>query len=137
MVDIIEYHGGSVTDDQALIEYERSLESHLPTNERSSDEVIKQRAKIKMLGVALIRRADRGRYGKLMTDLKDQYTLKSDVYPSDITSALHLLENYSSKPSPKRDNNNHQHTEGLQFAQRGEPLPGRNGNFFTNIECYK
>ena len=31
MVDIIEYHGGSVTDDHALIEYERSLEatSHL------------------------------------------------------------------------------------------------------------
>ena len=58
MVDIIEYHGGSVTDDQALIEYERSLESRLPANERSSDEVIKQRAKNKMLGVALIRRAD-------------------------------------------------------------------------------
>ena len=62
MVDIIEYHG-VVTDDQALIEYERSLENHLPTNERSSDEVIKQRAKNKMLGVALIRRADRGDMG--------------------------------------------------------------------------
>ena len=114
-MDIIEYHGGSVTDDQALIEYERSLESHLPTNERSSDEVLQQRAKNNMLGVASIRRADRGRYGKLMTDLKDQYTLKSDVYLSDITSAHNLLENYSSKPGPKRDNNNHQHTEGLQF----------------------
>ena len=83
-----------------------------------------------MLGVALIRRADRGRYGKLMTDLKDQYTLKSDVNPSDITSAHNLLENYSSKPSPKGDNNNNQNTEGIQFAQRGEPLPGRNEFFF-------
>ena len=63
MVDIIGYHGGLVTDDQALIEYERSLESHLPANERSSDEVIKQRAKNKMLGETLIRRADRRRYG--------------------------------------------------------------------------
>ena len=62
-MDIIEYHGGSVTDDQALIEYERSLESHLPTDERSSDKVIKQRAKNKMLRVALIRRADRQRHG--------------------------------------------------------------------------
>ena len=70
MVNIVEYHGGSVTDDQALVEYERSLEAHLPTNERSSDEALKQRAKNKMLGVALIRRADRGRYGKLMTDLR-------------------------------------------------------------------
>ena len=129
-MDIIEYHGGSVTDDQALIEYERSLESHLPTNEWSSDEVIKQRAKNKMLGVALIRRADRGRYGKLMTDLKDQYTLKSDVSPSDITSAHNLLENYSSRPSPKRDNNNHQNTEGLQFTQRGELLASRKGKLF-------
>ena len=71
------------------------------------DEIIKQRAKKKMFVVALIRRTDRGRYGKLMTDLKDQYTLKSNVYPSDITSAHNLLENYSSKPGPKRDNNNH------------------------------
>ena len=83
-----------------------------------------------MLGVALIRRADRGRYGKLMTDLKDQYTLESDVYPSDITSVHILFENYSSKPSPKRNNNNNQNTEGLQFAQRSEPLPGRNGKLF-------
>ena len=72
-----------------------------------------------------------------MTDLKDQYTLKSDVYPSDITSAHHLLENYSSKPGPKRDNNNHQYTESLQFAQRSEPLPGRNGKLFPTIECFK
>ena len=41
MVDIIEYHGGSATDDQALVEYERSLESHLPVNERSPDEALK------------------------------------------------------------------------------------------------
>ena len=37
MVDIIEYHGGSVTDDRALVEYERRLECHLPDNEKSSD----------------------------------------------------------------------------------------------------
>ena len=94
------------------------MESHLPTDDRSSDEVIKQRAKNKMLGVALFRRADRGRYTKLMTDLKDQYTLKSDVYPGDITSAHNLLENYSSKPGPKRDNNNHQHTEAYNMPKR-------------------
>ena len=52
MVDIIEYHGGSVTDDQALVEYERSLENHLPDEDRSSDEALRQRAKNKMLGVA-------------------------------------------------------------------------------------
>ena len=72
MVEVIEYHGGSVADDQALVEYERNLEAHFPTNEKSTEEALKLRAKNKMLGVALIRRADRGRYGKLMTDLKDQ-----------------------------------------------------------------
>ena len=115
----------------------RTLEGRLTDNEKSSNKVLKQRAKNKMLIVALIRRADRGRYGKLMTDLKDQYALKSDVYPSDITSAHNLLENYSSKPGPKRDNNNHQHTEGLQFTQRGETLPGRNGKLFRTVECFK
>ena len=65
MVDIIKYHGGSVTDDQALIEYERSLKSHLPINERSSDEFIKQRAKNKMLGVALTGEQTEGDMGSL------------------------------------------------------------------------
>ena len=137
MVDIIEYHGGSVTDDNALVEYERKLEDGLPIYEKSSNQALKQRAKDKMLGVALIRRADRGRYAKLMTDLKDQYTLKSDVYPSDITSAHNLLENYSSKSNTKRDNNTQQQTEGLQFAQRSDPVPGRNGKIFPTIECFK
>ena len=80
---------------------------------RSTEEVLKQRAKNKMLGVALIRRADRGRYGKLMTDLKDQYTLKSDVYPSDITAAFNLLENSSSKHTVRQDERSQQSTEGL------------------------
>ena len=102
MVDIIEYHTGFITEYKALIEHERKFEEKLPYLEKSSEEVLKQRAKDKMLAVALIRRADRGRYAKLMTDLKDQYTLKSDVYPSDITSAHNMLENYSSKPNPRK-----------------------------------
>ena len=137
MVEVIEYHGGSVTDDQALVKYEKGLEAHLPISQRSSEKTLKKRAKDKMLGVALIRRADRGRYGKLMTDLKDQYTLKSDVYPSDITAAFNLLENYSSKPNTRRDERNQHNTEGLQFAQRSEPIPGRNGKLFQNVECYR
>ena len=96
MVDIIKYHGGSITEDRALFEHEKKLEANLPTTEKSSNETLKQRARDKMLGVTLIRRADRGRYSKLMTDLKDQYTLKSDVYPDDIASVHNMLENYSS-----------------------------------------
>ena len=71
MVDIIEYHGGSVTEDRALFEHEKKLEANLPTTEKSSEETLKQRTRDKMLGVALIRRTDRGRYSKLMTELKD------------------------------------------------------------------
>ena len=116
MVDIIEYHGGSITKDKALIKHERKLEEKLLFKERSSDGTLKQRARDKMLVVALIRRADRGRYAKLITDLKDQCTLKSDVYPSDITSAHNILENYSAKPNPRKNDNDQQNIEGLQFA---------------------
>ena len=96
MVDIIEYHGGSVTEDKALFEHEKKLETNLLTREKSSEETLKQRARDKMLSVALTRRADRGRYSKLMTDLKDQYTLESHVYPDDVASAHNMLGNYSS-----------------------------------------
>ena len=117
MVDIIEYHGDSITEDKALIEHEKKLEEKLPFLERSSEEALKQRARDKMLAVALIRRADRGRYAKLMTDLKDQYTLKSDVYPSDITSAHNMLENYSSKSNPRKNHNDQQNIEGLHLLK--------------------
>ena len=135
MVDIIEYHGGSVTEDRALFEHEKKLEANLPTTEKSSEETLKQRARDKMLGVALIRRADRGRYSKLMTDLKDQYTLKSDVYPDDIASAHNMLENYSSRQ--RKNNNKQQKTEGLQFAQSSEVISGKDGKIFENIQCHK
>ena len=72
-----------------------------------------------------------------MTDLKDQYTLKSDVYPSDITSAHNMLENYSSKSNPQKNNNDQQNTEGLQFAQRNGPVPGKDRKTFAHIECFK
>ena len=135
MVDIIKYHGGSVTEDRALFEHEKKLEANLPTTEKSSEETLKQRARDKMLGVALIRRADRGRYSKLMTDLKDQYTLKSDVYPDDIASAHNMLENYSSQQ--RKNNNEQQKTEGLQFAQSSEVISGKDGKIFENIQCHK
>ena len=61
MVDIIEYHGGSITEDKALIEHEKKLEEKLPYLERSSEEALRQRTRDKTLAVALIRRADRGR----------------------------------------------------------------------------
>ena len=47
MVDIIEYHGGSITEDKALIEHEKKLEEKLPFLERSSVEALKQRARDK------------------------------------------------------------------------------------------
>ena len=104
MVDIIEYHGGSVTEDKALFEHKKKAEANLPTAEKSSEEALKQRAREKVLGVVLIRRADMGRYSKLMTDLKDQYTLKSDVCPSDIASAHKMLIIHPAKEEPTTNN---------------------------------
>ena len=40
IIEVIEYHGGSVTDDQALVNYERDMEAHLPEDESSSEEVL-------------------------------------------------------------------------------------------------
>ena len=72
-----------------------------------------------------------------MTYLKDQYTLKSDMYPTDITNAYNTLENYSSKCNSIRNNNEQQNIEGLQFAQRNEANPGKDWKVFAHVECYK
>ena len=70
-----------------------------------------------------------------MTDLKDQYTLKSDVYPDDIASVHNMLENYSSWQ--RKNNNEQQKTEGLQFAQSSELISGKDGKIFENIQYRK
>ena len=66
----------------------------------------KQETKIlkeKIAAMSIVLNADKKRYAKLQTDLKDHYLMDNDQYPATIAGALKLLNNYSSeKPQTVR-----------------------------------
>ena len=51
-------------------------------------------AKQKHLLVAMLCGADRGKYGKLVEELRNDFTKGGDYYPANLTEAYELLLNY-------------------------------------------
>ena len=71
-------------------------------------------SKKKYLGMALTSGACRKRYGKLLTELQNDYVKGSNNYPGNVVKAYNLLEHY------KRDQTllvQHCGDEGLIFAK--------------------
>jgi hypothetical protein len=63
-------------------------------------------AKQKAYAIAFLQRADKGRYGLLITHIENQFTLGSDQYPTTITGAYNLLIRYVKRPTnTPRDRN--------------------------------
>lgn len=80
-VDTIEHHGGSVVYNPNLAPETNAQGTTSTDSER------KAAARDQTLAVALIRGADPTRYGTLIAELANQYTMGTDRYPNDITSA--------------------------------------------------
>ena len=56
-------------------------------------------AKQKHLLVAMLCGADRGEYGKLVEELRNDFTKGGDYYPANLTEAYELLLNYKTSQS--------------------------------------
>ena len=112
-IKVIEHYGGMIGEDKALVLEElKSLVGR--NNETASTEEIKtakDQAKCKMHAIAFLKRADKGRYGQLITDLENQFTRGTDQYPMSVTETFNLLVNYK-KPMTVRDRNNRRGHEG-------------------------
>jgi hypothetical protein len=95
IVDVIEHSGGSIGNDpgvlQALAEAKNEDVSQLTT-----DEIIdlKKQAQEQYLAVAFLLSADRGRYGRLIEDLENDFLQGQDRYPKTVTAAFGLLTNW-------------------------------------------
>ena len=142
-IEVIEHCGGTIGEDKTLVLEE--LKSVGRNNETVSAEEIETAtdlARCKMYTIAFLKRADKGRYGQLSTDLENQFTRGTDQYPASITETFNLLVNYK-KPMIARKRSNRQGNEGngntgstsaqeeLIFVQQtnGEPP-------IEEIQCY-
>jgi hypothetical protein len=141
IVDVIEFYGGSIADDPALIKYEKDLDKKSNITGITNAQY-QQRVRDKMLAVGVLRRSDKNMYAHILHDMRNQYQLGNDCYPTNPTKAFDLLQNYHSPPG--RSGNTTGTTTGLNFAQQHQvqdhdlPAPvvtGTNGKVYPRITC--
>ena len=155
----IEHHGGTVSESHTLIP---------PTDASGKLRSIEERKRLAMdhtLAAAVIRGADKTRFGTLITGLANQFALGKNDYPTDATAAYGLLVNYVTpvNQAPNRHHGNSSSTpatstssslttsrvssslstappngpsgSGITFAQRGTTA-GTDGVTHDGITCY-
>ena len=140
--DAIEYHGGSVSESYHLIP---------DTDSNGRARTIEQRqrmARDRTLATAVIRGADRTRFGTLVAELANQCSRGKDEYPQDITAAYSMLVNYHAPFNLARNRNpgtsshsapatvTSSEASAMTFAQRGTPVGGTDGVTHDGITCY-
>ena len=111
-IEVIEHYGGTIREDKALVlEKLKSAGRNNKTVSAEEIETAQDLAKRKMHAIAFLKRADKGRYGQLITDLENQFTRGTDQYPMSVTETFNLLVNYK-KPTAVRERNNRRSHEG-------------------------
>ena len=161
IIDTIEYYGGTIGEDEVLMEYEKNQDTQLGRPTKSDDEY-KVITKNKMIAVGILRRADKRYFGHVLRDLRNEFQLGRDTYPENHTRSLDLMQNYhpieavqsstaSRSTQPRNDSptndaeNTSAVTEDVQFAQTAVSpstttcpviVPGTNGKSYPKITCY-
>ncbi|KAI2494383.1 hypothetical protein MHU86_20155 [Fragilaria crotonensis] len=138
--ETIETHGGTVAADYTLIP--ETGDNGLPRDVQRRKALARERT----LAMALIRSADRSRYGTLITDLRNQYASGRDEYPTDVVTAKGLLVTYKTPVNAPTNRNANTRTQqvaspeasAMTFAQRSSSVlvPGTNGLTHEDIQCW-
>jgi hypothetical protein len=147
VIEVIEHYRGAIGEDQVLVLEELKkdgVDNDIPTADELAQAT--KTTKNKAHAMAFLKRADKGRYRQLSTELENQYTRGTDQYPITVTEAYNLLVNYLKPADVPRDRNatrNRDHggrggggrsattppVDKLSFAQREEPP-------IATIQCY-
>ena len=152
LVGTIEHYGGDVFYDKQLAQHETDQDKEHGRKTLTAIQY-KERVIDKNKAIRLLKTACQKRYGRLMQNIRDQYSFKIDVYPNNITDAYKLLSSYhNSIPSSKKNDNsnstkqnNNKGTDkknndtsdvGMSYLQDGG-IPGTDGRFISHITCYR
>ena len=131
-------------------EIREDLKNNTPTKARDEYRVpVTERAK----AVAFLKSANKKKYGKLLTTIREQHSFKIDVYPRTLLDAYEMLSshvNSDNNGKTKRDNrstnntesenvrsmgNNNNNRSGASYLQT-EAIPGTDGCLIHRITCF-
>ena len=148
LVATIEHYGGDIFYDKQLAQYETDQDKERGQKTLTAVQY-KERVINKNKAICLLKTACSKRYGRLMQNIRDQYSFKIDVYPTNITDAYELLSSYhNSIPNSKKNdnpNNNKQNNNkgsdkkqdetsnvGMSYLQ-DNGVAGTDGRFISHI----
>jgi Reverse transcriptase (RNA-dependent DNA polymerase) len=97
LVDVIEHCGGTFTDDtrmRAFVLEGKDWDAMTKKEQTAIDKAVRGHA----LGAAFILTSDRGRFGKLIEDMENDYVEGRNRWPSTVEEAYHRLTYYSHNP---------------------------------------
>ena len=139
----MEHHGGSLCWDRALmlIELKNSDDGKLLEGLKVDGLTeLENRVRNKALAIALVKHSGRVRYSTLLDSVENQFSLGIDQYPSDMASALAILDCYIKPPTSRHhlpDNDNVYNID-MTFVQdgNGEYTPGTDSITHDSVTCY-
>ena len=122
LVAIVEYYGGDLFIDKALVDHEKKSDINLGNNPKTEEDY-ETIVRDKMMAVGLLKRANKRKFHKLITNIHDQFAFNIDVYPTTLHASYELLENHS-----RYDNHNfHNGGQGRGGDRRYQRSGGRSG----------
>ena len=91
--------------DKAKDDYKTKHATDMPDDEvKTTKARISRTLKDEILAMAILKRADKTRYGSLQVELRNSYLLGKNDYPTNVPDMLKVLNNYESAhpnvPSP-------------------------------------
>ena len=155
LVSSVKYHGGDIFFDRDMMENE-FREDKEKNIIKATPEGYRNRTIEKSKAVAFIKSANKKKYGRLLTNIRDQQSFKIDVYPKTLAEAYKMLSahtvrsitNMSSKgkkeakspinaTTPININTDSSNTGGNERSYlQTEVVPGTDGRTITHITCY-
>jgi hypothetical protein len=137
VVDVITSLGGTLTDDMHLPD---ELPGREPKGGYTEQQKQEARARIqdKTIAYGLLTRADRGRYGKLIKEVENDFLKRHDDYPKTLTEAYNLLVNYRNYVTVNKRTAVQGGLDQVAFLTDGKKSrPTEDGRNYPHIKCYK
>ena len=155
-VEVLDNHKIDMFEDKMLVEHEKNEDIKQGANVKTEAEY-KKIVRSKKLAICFLRRSNLRMYSQILDDLRDQYLLSQDNYPTTLEGAYSLLQNHSSRKKkrsytqPNQQVNNRAANQGgtprttvtgQSFYQRTMPsgevaVAESDGRVSTHIQCWK
>ena len=137
LIKVVEHHGGNIASNDLLMNLEIKKthpKQDVKTVHASKLAAFAASSRNKALGIIFLKRSNKSRYGVLITNLENQYSIGADQYPVNLLSALSTSNIYvqlnttlSNCAHRRQANEEERHNEDMLFVQSADPVTGTNG----------